>query len=152
MGGWSFVEPRLRALGCAVEYVGRDASASPATGSHHVHVREQKELVEAALAQGHDVTLFNRGQTNSDLFPQAERRYGDRLRQISDGTRYLLGLLPTGFGPVGRGTDEHRVSLFWSIRRDRFPRGARRGLRIVRRSRYKRRGDDCESRAACVRD
>jgi 2-oxoglutarate dehydrogenase E1 component len=50
MGGWSFVEPRLRALGYAVEYVGRDASASPATGSLQVHRREQKELVEAAIA------------------------------------------------------------------------------------------------------
>jgi 2-oxoglutarate dehydrogenase E1 component len=49
MGGWSFMEPRLRALGCAVQYVGRDASASPATGSHAVHKREQKELVEAAV-------------------------------------------------------------------------------------------------------
>jgi 2-oxoglutarate dehydrogenase E1 component len=50
MGGWTFVEPRLRALGYAAEYVGRDASASPATGSLRVHQREQKELVEAALA------------------------------------------------------------------------------------------------------
>jgi 2-oxoglutarate dehydrogenase E1 component len=49
MGGWSFVEPRLRALGCEVQYVGRDASASPATGSHQVHKREQKELAEAAI-------------------------------------------------------------------------------------------------------
>jgi 2-oxoglutarate dehydrogenase E1 component len=49
MGGWTFMEPRLRALGYAVDYVGRDASASPATGSHHVHAREQKEMVEAAL-------------------------------------------------------------------------------------------------------
>jgi 2-oxoglutarate dehydrogenase E1 component len=49
MGGWTFVEPRLRALGYPVEYVGRDASASPATGSSKIHVREQKELVEAAI-------------------------------------------------------------------------------------------------------
>jgi 2-oxoglutarate dehydrogenase E1 component len=49
MGGWTFMEPRLRALGYAAEYVGRDASASPATGSLRVHQREQKELVEAAL-------------------------------------------------------------------------------------------------------
>jgi 2-oxoglutarate dehydrogenase E1 component len=49
MGGWTFIEPRLRALGYQFEYVGRDASASPATGSRQVHVREQKELVEAAL-------------------------------------------------------------------------------------------------------
>jgi 2-oxoglutarate dehydrogenase E1 component len=49
MGGWTFMEPRLRALGLAVEYVGRDASASPATGSLKVHQREQRELVEAAI-------------------------------------------------------------------------------------------------------
>ncbi|HXD85118.1 MAG TPA: 2-oxoglutarate dehydrogenase E1 component [Urbifossiella sp.] len=50
MGGWQFVEPRLRALGFPFAYVGRDASASPATGSHHAHEREQHELVDAALA------------------------------------------------------------------------------------------------------
>jgi 2-oxoglutarate dehydrogenase E1 component len=49
MGGWTFMEPRLRALGFACEYVGRDASASPATGSLQVHRREQQELVNAAL-------------------------------------------------------------------------------------------------------
>ena len=49
MGGWSFMEPRLRAIGCTVEYVGRDASASPATGSLTVHKQEQRELIEAAL-------------------------------------------------------------------------------------------------------
>src|SRR5207302_7611592 len=49
MGAWSFIEPRLRALGYGVQYVGRDASASPATGSRHVHLREQRELVEAAV-------------------------------------------------------------------------------------------------------
>jgi 2-oxoglutarate dehydrogenase E1 component len=50
MGGWSFVEPRLRAiLDQEVHYVGRDASASPATGSRQIHLREQKELIEAAV-------------------------------------------------------------------------------------------------------
>jgi 2-oxoglutarate dehydrogenase E1 component len=48
-GAWFFMEPRLRALGYAVEYVGRDASASPATGSSQVHKREQKELLDAAV-------------------------------------------------------------------------------------------------------
>jgi 2-oxoglutarate dehydrogenase E1 component len=43
------MEPRLRALGPPFEYVGRDASASPATGSGEVHKREQREVVEAAL-------------------------------------------------------------------------------------------------------
>ncbi|MCE9566165.1 MAG: 2-oxoglutarate dehydrogenase E1 component [Planctomycetes bacterium] len=50
MGGWSFVEPRLRAMNFPFEYVGRDASASPSTGSHHVHEREQKLLVDGAFA------------------------------------------------------------------------------------------------------
>ena len=50
MGGWSFVAPRLsETLRINFGYVGRDASASPATGSHHVHDREQTELVEAAI-------------------------------------------------------------------------------------------------------
>lgn len=50
MGGWTFVAPRLRELtGHDFDYVGRDASASPATGSHHVHEREQDELVDAAI-------------------------------------------------------------------------------------------------------
>jgi 2-oxoglutarate dehydrogenase E1 component len=50
MGGWSFAEPRLRAMGFPFEFVGRDASASPSTGSHHVHEREQELVVEGAFA------------------------------------------------------------------------------------------------------
>ncbi len=50
MGAWTFVAPRLRELlGVEVPYVGRDASASPATGSKAVHDREQAEIVEAAV-------------------------------------------------------------------------------------------------------
>jgi 2-oxoglutarate dehydrogenase E1 component len=49
MGGWSFIEPRIRSLGFDVKYVGRDASASPATGSLEIHKREQRELVRAAF-------------------------------------------------------------------------------------------------------
>jgi 2-oxoglutarate dehydrogenase E1 component len=50
MGAWTFVSPRLlELLGQSVQYVGRDASASPATGSKVVHDREQAEIVEAAL-------------------------------------------------------------------------------------------------------
>jgi 2-oxoglutarate dehydrogenase E1 component len=50
MGGWTFVAPRLQELmGFPFQYVGRDASASPATGSKLVHDHEQSELVEAAI-------------------------------------------------------------------------------------------------------
>ncbi len=34
--------------------------------------------VEYALARGHNLTLFNRGRTNPDLFPGVERLVGDR--------------------------------------------------------------------------
>jgi 2'-hydroxyisoflavone reductase len=37
-----------------------------------------RHVVEAALAGGHEVTLFNRGQTNPELFPETERLRGDR--------------------------------------------------------------------------
>jgi 2-oxoglutarate dehydrogenase E1 component len=50
MGGWTFMDGRLRELEYDPLFVGRDASASPATGSHHVHEHEQAELVEAALS------------------------------------------------------------------------------------------------------
>jgi len=54
--------------------------------------------------------------------------YRHRLRQITNGTRHMLGLLPTGLGPVGDNADEHRVSLFWSIRMDRVDDFRRAGL------------------------
>ncbi len=37
-----------------------------------------RALVEAALAAGNEVTLFHRGVTNRDLFPEAEHVLGDR--------------------------------------------------------------------------
>ncbi len=55
MGGWTFVEPRLEKLVPVCErpiYVGRAASASPATGSYHIHQAEQAKLVSEALTIG----------------------------------------------------------------------------------------------------
>lgn len=37
-----------------------------------------RHLTQAALARGHDVTLFNRGLHNADLFPDVETLRGDR--------------------------------------------------------------------------
>src|SRR6185436_5957557 len=37
-----------------------------------------RHTVEAALARGHQLTLFNRGQTNPELFPNVERLVGNR--------------------------------------------------------------------------
>src|ERR1700733_1069867 len=39
-------------------------------------------IVELALQHGHSVTLFNRGKTNADLFPQLVHLKGDRDAQI----------------------------------------------------------------------
>lgn len=37
-----------------------------------------RHITAACLMRGHHVTLFNRGRTNADLFPDAERLNGDR--------------------------------------------------------------------------
>jgi 2'-hydroxyisoflavone reductase len=37
-----------------------------------------RHTVDAALSRGHDVTLFNRGQTRPELFPEVEKLRGDR--------------------------------------------------------------------------
>ena len=42
-----------------------------------------RALVDDALARDHEVTLFNRGQTNPELFPEAEKLRGDRTRDVS---------------------------------------------------------------------
>jgi len=42
-----------------------------------------KHIVEAALAAGHDVTIFHRGRTGPDLFPYVEHRIGDRDDDLS---------------------------------------------------------------------
>ena len=53
MGGWTFMESRLENLLPRCQrprYIGRGASASPATGSYAIHVQEQKRLVSEALS------------------------------------------------------------------------------------------------------
>lgn len=42
-----------------------------------------RHITQAALDAGHDVTLFNRGQTGPALFPQAEHVTGDRNADLS---------------------------------------------------------------------
>jgi 2'-hydroxyisoflavone reductase len=37
-----------------------------------------RHVVDAALERGHEITLFNRGQTRPDLFPDVEKLRGDR--------------------------------------------------------------------------
>ncbi len=56
MGGWAFVEPRLREIkgDLSLRYVGRTASASPATGSYAIHNLEQEKLVNDSLIKETD--------------------------------------------------------------------------------------------------
>lgn len=42
-----------------------------------------RHLVEAALEHSHEVTLFNRGKSNPDLFPQLETILGDREQDVN---------------------------------------------------------------------
>jgi 2-oxoglutarate dehydrogenase E1 component len=64
-GGWYFVEPRLTGMLPKCErpyYVGRTASASPATGSYTIHELEQRELVNHALTT--DAPLISNASTD----------------------------------------------------------------------------------------
>jgi 2-oxoglutarate dehydrogenase E1 component len=52
MGAWRNTRHRLEGVlpeGVRLDYAGRAAAASPATGSHHVHEEEEAALVEAAF-------------------------------------------------------------------------------------------------------
>jgi 2'-hydroxyisoflavone reductase len=65
------------------------------------------KMVEAAHGRGHEVTLFNRGQTNPDRFPGCERLVGDRTGDLSslkgrewDAVVDVCGYWPKAVRPV----------------------------------------------------
>jgi 2'-hydroxyisoflavone reductase len=60
-----------------------------------------RHLVEAALSRGHEVTLFNRGQHDSDIFPEVERLRGDRTYDLEAlrGRRWEAVIDTCGFVP-----------------------------------------------------
>jgi len=49
------------------------------------------QTVDAALARGHKVTLFNRGKTNPGLYPDLEKLQGDRDPNKGEGLKALEG-------------------------------------------------------------
>ena len=50
MGGWLFVRPRLEALiKPALNYIGRKAASSPATGFPVIFRQEQNDIIEKAV-------------------------------------------------------------------------------------------------------
>jgi 2'-hydroxyisoflavone reductase len=60
-----------------------------------------RAVVEAALARGHELTLFTRGQTNPELFPEAEHLRGNRdgdLRAL-EGRSWDAVVDPSGYVP-----------------------------------------------------
>jgi len=42
-----------------------------------------RALIELALARGHQITLFHRGKSNTNLFPEALHLIGDRETDLS---------------------------------------------------------------------
>lgn len=89
-----------------------------------------RHITEAALAAGHDVTVFNRGKTNEGLFPGAARLIGDRYAGEIDALRtgewdvvidvngyhtdHLLPVLDALDGRVGHYTFISTVSVYRS--------------------------------------
>jgi 2-oxoglutarate dehydrogenase E1 component len=49
MGAWMFADAKLRDLGITATYAGRPEAASPATGSHKRHDKEQAQVMSEAL-------------------------------------------------------------------------------------------------------
>lgn len=60
-----------------------------------------RHIVRAAQQRGHDLTLFNRGQSNPDLFPGVEQLRGDRDGDLSalDGRRWDAVVDTCGYVP-----------------------------------------------------
>jgi 2'-hydroxyisoflavone reductase len=60
-----------------------------------------RAAVDEALARGHEVTLFNRGETNPGLFPDVEHVRGDRTADLSalSGRNWDAVLDPSGYVP-----------------------------------------------------
>jgi 2'-hydroxyisoflavone reductase len=60
-----------------------------------------RHVVEAALAKGHEVTIFHRGRHGADLFPDVERILGDRDGGLEPlrGRSFDAILDPSGYVP-----------------------------------------------------
>ena len=52
-----------------------------------------RALIDAALVTGHQVTMFNRGRTNPELYPEVTRLQGDRDGQL-EVMPQVLGVMP----------------------------------------------------------
>jgi 2'-hydroxyisoflavone reductase len=94
-----------------------------------------RHLVRAALDRGHHVTLFNRGQSAPDLFPEAETLRGDRDGDLSalrgrkwDAVVDTCGYVPRAVGAsaelLADAVDRYVFVSSISVYRDPLPPGA----------------------------
>src|SRR3954452_24191630 len=60
-----------------------------------------RHTVTAALERGHEITLFNRGRTKPDLFPDLEKLHGDRDGDLGAlaGRSFDAVVDPSGYVP-----------------------------------------------------
>jgi len=60
-----------------------------------------RAIADAALARGHELTFFNRGRTNPELYPDAERIVGDRAGDLGAlrGRRWDAVIDTSGYVP-----------------------------------------------------
>jgi 2'-hydroxyisoflavone reductase len=85
-----------------------------------------RHVVDAALERGHEVTLFNRGETHPELFPDVEKLRGDRDGNLDalrgrpfDAVVDTSGYVPRivretieALGPVGHYTFVSSISVY----------------------------------------
>ena len=71
-------------------------------------------LVEAAIERGHEVTLFNRGLHNADLFPGVEKLRGNRRAQLDvlRGRRWDAVIDTCGYTPGAVGASAQMLADF----------------------------------------
>jgi 2'-hydroxyisoflavone reductase len=88
-----------------------------------------RHVVDLALEHGHDVTLFNRGQTRPELFPDVEKLRGDRdgdldalsgrsFDAVVDTSGYvprLVAQTANALGDVGHYTFVSSISVYESL-------------------------------------
>ena len=60
-----------------------------------------RAIADAALARGHELTFFNRGRTNPELYPEVEKLIGDRNGglPVLDGRRWDAVVDTSGYVP-----------------------------------------------------
>jgi 2-polyprenyl-6-methoxyphenol hydroxylase-like FAD-dependent oxidoreductase len=119
-----------------------EAGVNIVTGQELKQLSELKDYDLRVIADGANSQL--RGQTGLPfkdklypwgavwaVLPDPERHYGSTLWQWCKQANQMLGIMPTGFAPS---SDTPVVSLFWSLRADRFDDWRKAGLQAWKNS------------------